>query len=144
MKRKISIVLITLALLTSATFPVSAANTDSYQDYAIVTPHYVAVSYAHANIKISNSIGTFECTYLLSDSSYTCDIELTAESSTNRRDWEEVESWSTSLSSVRGEFSKILALPRGYYYRTSAIINVYDKNGQFVEGVEATSSVEHY
>ena len=144
MKRKISIALVTPALLASAAFPASATDTDSYQEYAIATPHYVAISYANADIRVSNSIGTFECTYLLTDSSYTCRIVLTAESSKNRTDWEEVESWSTSLSATRGNFSKTQALSRGYYYRTFATINVYDKNGRFVESVEATSSVVYY
>lgn len=144
MKRKLFAALLLLNLFASFPYPVSAADTSSTIEES-VTPRYQNIALTRANLLIDGSIGTATCQYQLKGSSFaSCTVTLTIESSPDKKNWDEVASWTESFTTINQSMTKKRFLTRNRYYRSVATFDIYDKDGNLIESADATSSTIYY
>lgn len=143
MKKKLLVTLLILGAIAVTPFSVSAAEINSAET-AIITPQYESIVQVRVFTQMKGSIVTSSCDFYLKDASYSCNITLKLESSTNKINWTEEKTWSDTFSIIRGSYSGSKAVYSGYYYRTVATVDVYDNNGKYIETAEVTSSAIRY
>ena len=142
MKKKLFAVLLMVCVLASLPFEASASEGTPLESISIA--RYEAIVQLRVHTGMKGSIATSTCDYYLKDTSYSCDITLTLEYSTDKVNWEEEESWTDTFSGMRGSYSESKAVYSGYYYRTVATVKVYDKYGNHVETAEVEGSAVRY
>lgn len=143
--KKLSVVLIAISLISSFTFPVSAATPQhapvNSSQSAIITPFFTAITTANAYITISGSKA--DCDTVIRTSGYKTHVTLYIQKSTNNG-----RSYSNLKKLVDKDYYKSLVtvsasknnLNTSYEYRTKAVVKVYDKNGNLLDSVTLYSS----
>ena len=144
MKKKLIAALLAGMSILSVSMPVQAYELDS-KVTEIVEPQYEAVARVVSSIVVNSYTVSPSCSYRLKSlTDYDYELTMTLEQSTNKTNWDEVNSWSKTLTSSTGTFEKTYAVTSGYYYRTVTTIDVYTKSGAYVETAEATSVAVYY
>lgn len=144
MKKKLIAILLAGMSILSVSMPVQASELDSKQ-IGIVEPRYEAVSRVTSSIAVNTYTVSLSCSYRIKSlTDYDYELTMTLEKSSNKTSWDEVNSWSKTLTSSTGTFDKTYAVNSGYYYRTVTTIDVYTKNGKYVETADSTSAALYY
>lgn len=79
----------------------------------------------------------------LTNPSYTADLIMELQHSSNGRDWDTVKSWDTSADGLVS-LEKNLYVSPGYSYRIYATADVYTSSGTFVESAPTMSLIVDY
>lgn len=143
--KKLGAILTAICLISSFTFPVSAASPQlapvTSSQSAIITPFFTAITTANAYIKMSGSKAT--CETAISTSGYKTHVTLYIQQSKNGgssySDLQKLvdKDYYSSLVTASGSKS---GLNTSYDYRTKAVVKVYDKNGKLLDSTTLYSS----
>ena len=108
-----------------------------------VSPFYTGVVTVTRSISISNS-GCATCYgRIVVRSGYTADMELELQVSSDDETWSTIKSWTSSGSGTM-TLDKIYFVSSGYYYRVLCTADIYDGDGNFVEGIAETSGSQYH
>lgn len=135
--RSLCLVTAILTLCASA----SAVSLQEAVDTPEITPRFVYIRDASADLKITG--GMADCSATVSASSTSYDVELTVELQQNRSGWDTIKTWTDSgarYASAGGNWY----VASGYDYRVKATATVYNSSGREIESATFYSYTESY
>lgn len=112
-------------------------------DDTSVSPFYTGIATVTRSLEVSNS-GCATCYgKIVVRSGYTADMELALQLSSDGDSWSAIKTWTTSGSGTL-TLDKIYFVSSGYYYRVVCSADIYDSDGDFVEGIAESSGSWYY
>lgn len=112
-------------------------------DETPISPFYIGVATVTRSINVSSS-GCATCYgRIVVRSGYTIDMELELQVSSDDETWSTIKSWTSSGSGTM-TLDKIYFVSSGYYYRVLCTAEVFDGDGNYVEGISAASGSQYY
>lgn len=129
MKKRLSVLLAALAIVTASSYPVMAAETASLpNDNEIVQPRYTNISYMGVNF---DRYGSIKASVLMDNSyDYVLTVELKEANGTVVESWEE----------ENADISTSYDLESGVRYYIKATVKVYNDSGRVIETATKSSS----
>lgn len=144
MKKRILAIFLAFCAMLVGTVPVYATDLDTVNNDTIEL-RYEAVWRVAAGLSIKSGIAYPRANYQLKSlEKYDYTLTLTLESSFDKKAWDEVMSWTSTPTETNATFEKQRAVTSGTYYRTTATLEVYTKDGKYVESAEANSIAVAY
>ena len=141
--KTVSLVLLVVMCVSVASLPASAKGMSQSLISSDITPKYTGLANIVSLLTISPS-GVADCRGEVSiRPNYTGDLTMVLERSTNGSSWSRVKTWNTS-GSGKVSLSETYQVTSGYQYRISLTVDVYDKNGVFIEDCEKLSVIACY
>lgn len=144
MKKRILAIFLSLCVALVGAAPVYATDLDTVTN-DVIELRYEAIWRVSAGLSIRAGIAYPSTSYWIKSlEKYDYTLTLTLESSSNKKDWDEVMSWTSTPTTTDATFERQRAVTSGAYYRTTATLEVYTKDGKYVESAEANSAAVAY